>query len=217
MKYGAFWLILFAGFISSNSRADLRRDFNKIQCDQVISTPYYQICYDYKAKGAKAVFYVLEGDLMDRVNIKKRPGFYAEKALPDSQRTYSADYTRNPYHADRGHLAPDAAFDWSKDSLHAVYSMANIIPQYYMINRRSWLSAERYARQQAITHQSVQILNLVNYGDYGQRFPKSGIAVPYSYTKIIEVGSDKSCFLYINDEAHYKVNRHLEDHRITCP
>ena len=203
--------------LSTVAQADLRQDFTRLQCDQVIDKRYYQVCYDYQAKGAKAVFYTLDGAVMNQKNIKKRPRFYPEKRLPKVYRTYSSDYTRNPYHADRGHLAPDAAFDWSVDSLHSVYSMANIIPQYYMINRKSWQKAERLARKQAVRYHSAQVLNLVDYGDYRTKFPRSNIAVPYSFTKIIEAGGQKTCLRYINDAKHYKGSERLKDHRIPCP
>ena len=39
----------------------IKKFFNKKQCDQIIDKKYYQICYNYKAKGANYVYYVLDG------------------------------------------------------------------------------------------------------------------------------------------------------------
>jgi len=77
-------------------------------------------------KGAKYVAYTLYGDKVNSVNIKKRMGFYTEKNIPAKYRSKNKDYTHSGY--DRGHLANDASFDYSKKSLRKTYSMANIIP-----------------------------------------------------------------------------------------
>lgn len=97
---------------------------------------FYRICYDYRNKGAKFVAYTLDGRNVNAGDIKKRLKFYADPDIPARYRTSSADYTKNEFHADRGHLAPDASFDWSDAALYSVYSMANIIPQYGQINRK---------------------------------------------------------------------------------
>jgi len=119
-------LLAFANTASATEISDF---INKRNCDQVLDKGFYQICYDYNAKGAKFVGYVLDGNKVNSGDIKKRPRFYPDTAIPSQYRTMPDDYTKNEFHADRGHLASDAPFDWSKQSLHSVYSMANIIPQ----------------------------------------------------------------------------------------
>ena len=188
------------------------------ECDQILDKSYYQICYDYKAKGAHIVEYTLDGDKVNSRNIKKRPRFYPDKSIPRQYRTKSSDYTHNEFHADRGHLAPDASFDWSKKSLHSVYSMANIIPQYKWINRKSWVKAEKYERLVATRLGQVQVINIVKYGDYRQRLRKSGIAYPVSYIKMLrnEDKGFKRCFKYKNDAKAYRKDDKLRDHEVDC-
>jgi len=169
------------------------------------------------------VAYELDGDKVNAVNIRKRPRFYPERSLPMQYRTYPSDYTRNEWHMDRGHLAPDASFDWSEQSLYATYSMANIVPQYWLINRKMWTKAERYERLAATKAGHVLVINVVDYGDYRRRMRKSGIAVPYGFGKGVFVRRPDGswagrCFWYRNDpvRAYQVAADRLRDHEVEC-
>ena len=116
---------------------------NTVECDQTVDKVFFQICYDYDLKAAKAVGYTLYGDLVNENNIEDRPSFKVERAIEREYRASTTDYTGSGY--DRGHLACDAAFDWSEESLEATYSLANVIPQARIVNRYTWIKAERYA------------------------------------------------------------------------
>lgn len=100
---------------------------NKKNCNQIIDKSVYSICYDYHLKGAKFVGYTLDGNLVNKINIKKRGKFYTESNLPIQYRSNSNDYKNSGY--DRGHLANDADFDYDEKIMRKTYSMANIIPQ----------------------------------------------------------------------------------------
>ncbi len=196
------------------------RFFSRQACDQVVDKRYFHICYDYRAKGARYVGYVLDGSKVDAVNIKKRPRFYPEMAIPARYRTYPSDYTHNEFHADRGHLAPDASFDWSRASLRETYSMANVIPQYFRINRKTWIKAEKYERLVARRLGHAVVLNGVEYGDYSHRLRKSGIAIPVAFWKAIwnrERGF-RRCFYYRNRPitAREAERDRLRDHEVVC-
>ena len=135
-------LLLNLLFVATSIYATNLSDYiNKQNCDQIIDKQVYTICYDYNAKGAKYVSYTLDGDEVNAVNIKKRSSFYTEKNLPKKYRSHTKDYTHSGY--DRGHLANDASFDYSKKVVRKTYSMANIIPQAPQINRKTWIKAEK--------------------------------------------------------------------------
>ena len=183
-KLNVFFVVSFLSLSSFVNAADLdiSQFINDRNCDQVLNKKFYRICYDYRAKGAKYVGYTLKANEVNAENIKKRPRFYPDKSIPAQYRTYPNDYTHNEFKADRGHMAPDAAFDWSKDSLHSAYTMANIIPQYSSINRRTWSKAERYARLVATKLGEVTVINGIIYGKPPlTRLKKSGIAYPIAY------------------------------------
>lgn len=202
---------------SSVSATEINHFINKRNCDRVLDKGYYQICYDYNAKGALYVGYTLDGSKVNAGNIKKRPRFYPDKHLPKRYRTKSSDYTRNEFHADRGHLAPDASFDWSPKSLKAIYSMANIIPQYRWINRKTWVKAERYERLIASKLGSVTVINGVVYGSHPKRMRKSGIAYPKAYWKMLyDNNGFERCFYYKNDSHVKTKGDKLRDHVVDC-
>ena len=64
-------------------------------------------------------------------------------------RSHSRDYTHSGY--DRGHLANDASFDYDMKIVRKTYTMANIIPQAPMVNRKTWIKAEKLERSVAVS------------------------------------------------------------------
>lgn len=197
----------------------LDRFFNDNRCDQILRNDgYFKTCYDYDAKGAKYVAYTLYGDKVNAVNIKKRPRFYEDLHIPKRYRSRYSDYTHNVFKADRGHLANDAAFDWSRKSLHAVYVMSNIIPQHYTLNRskKAWAGVERYARAMAVKLGEVNVLNGVVYPKRPKRIGRDKIAVPSAFWKMI-YNDDKDfrrCF-YFENKPEVKGKR-IKDYEIDC-
>jgi len=209
-------LLMFSSFTAQ--AYDLGRFINQQNCDQVLDKGLFKVCYSYKMKGALMVGYDLDGSLVNKGNIKKRPSFYPDKDIPKRYRTYPSDYTRNPFSEDRGHLYSDASADYSKESKEAVYVMSNIVPMYKRVNRKTWLKAEKYERLVASRLGSLTVLNVVAYGKEPQRFPSSNIAVPQGFWKIMvnEKSGFKRCFYHSND-SHVNVKTdQLRDHIRDC-
>jgi endonuclease G len=190
--------------------------FNTNQCDQIINKKVFTVCYSYKYKGALAVWYVLDSNLVNKINIKKRPRFYSEKTIPLKYRSKQSDYKYSGY--DRGHLANDADFDYSIKSLRKTYSMANIVPQTPNVNRRTWIKAEKYERLIARKLGEVKVLNIIKYASNPKRIGKNKIAVPIGFYKEIynENRNFKKCFYYRNnDNINVKIDK-LKYHLINC-
>jgi len=217
MKYLLIAAISLIAWAQSATATESSDYINARNCDQVLDKGYYQICYDYSDKGAKFVAYTLDGKNVNKADIKKRPRFYADRDIPSQYRTSSSDYTKNEFKADRGHLAPDASFDYSEPSLHSVYSMANIIPQYGQINRKTWVKAERYERQVAAKLGKVNVINGVIYATNPKRMAKSGIAYPDAYWKMLYDNKGfERCFYYKNDSSEKIKGDKLRDHVVAC-
>ena len=185
-------------------------------CDQIIDNEFITICYDYKLKAAKSVAYLLDGDLMNDPNIDKRPSFYSEKSLDKKYRISTTDYTNSGY--DRGHLAPDAAFDWSQESLNSVYTLANIIPQAPQVNRNSWASLEKYVRAKAVELGKLNVINVVKYGQRSSRMGKNKMAISKGYYKILynEEESYEECFYYSNKLGVSSREDTVPKHKVLC-
>ena len=189
---------------------------NKANCDQIIDKSLYSVCYNYNNKGAKYACYTLDGNLVNKANIKKRGGFYTEKNLPVKYRSYPKDYTNSGY--DRGHLACDASFDHDIKAMRKTYSMANIIPQSPKVNRRLWTKVERYERYVASKLGKVTVINGARYSKNPKRIGGNQISVPTGFWKMIYNNDKqfKKCFYYTNDLNVDVKSDKLKDHQINC-
>ena len=189
---------------------------NDTFCDTIIDKEFLDICYNYDLKVAKSVAYTLAGDLVNELNIKERPSFYEEPILANDQRASSSDYSGSGY--DRGHLAPDASFDWSQESLEATYSLANIIPQIKEVNRDMWVKVEQYARDKAVELGSVNILNVVKYSSKPKRIGQDDIAVSNGFYKVLynDDESYKECYYYANEPNANSSSDVLASHKVNC-
>ena len=189
---------------------------NNTICDTIIDKEFFKICYSYDYKVAKSVAYKLDGGLVNETNIKERPNFYEEETLAPSQRAKYSDYTNSGY--DRGHLAPDASFDWSQESLDATYSLANIIPQVPEVNQDMWVKVEKHARDKAVELGSVNILNIVKYNTKPNRIGEDNIAVSIGFYKVLysDDESYKECYYYANEQNANSSSDTLDSHEVNC-
>lgn len=209
-------LFLITIFISQLFSLEINDFINKENCDKIIDKQVFNICYDYKYKGALAVAYTLDGKLVNRTNIKKRGRFYTEKNLAKRYRSHTKDYTHTGY--DRGHLANDASFDYSVKSMRKTYTMANIVPQAPNVNRKIWIKAEKYERLMATKLGKVNVVNKVVYNKKPKRIGRNKIAVPSGFYKILfnnEKGF-KKCFYYENRLNVRVKGDKLRQHQVDC-
>jgi len=166
----------------------------RLRCDFNLDKGVINICYSKDTNGALKVVYSLSGELVDKGNIDKRPRFYREKRLPKRYQVKPSDYTyttsstvpferyinhleplENLITFDRGHLAPDADFDYDKKALLKVYTMANIAPQESILNRKLWVKAEKYERMVAKRLGKVEIETGTMYDSMGNILVKRPI------------------------------------------
>ena len=204
-------------FSSLGEETDYKEKFiNESNCSQIIDNEFIVMCYDYKKKAVKAVSYTLEGDLMNELNIEERPSFYVEPKLKPKDRVSVTDYINSGY--DKGHMAPDAAFDWSQESLEAVYTLANIIPQAPQVNRRSWAKLEAFVRKKAEELGELNVVNVVKYGERSRRMGKHRMAISKGYYKVLYNREEnyEECFYYSNKLGVSADNDVLEDHAVSC-
>jgi endonuclease G len=247
--------------VSGLFAGSLDKDIAKVECDQMIDKQVIDICYNYKAKGANYVKYTLYADKVNAVNIKKRPRFYTEKTLPAQYRVKYSDYTHIigtkdcNYHKneacmkkmsyDRGHLAPDADFDYDKKVLRKVYTMANIIPQVSIVNQKTWTKVERYERLLATKLGKINVVTGVFYGDMDNFYTKKPLeyintskwkrntfkkyekqknaiekkkaVIPVGYWKYYynDEKGTETCFYYENKLVDHKKDK-LSAHKIEC-
>lgn len=172
-------------------------------CDQILDNTYFKTCYSYEQNSALYSISIIKDTLVDTVNIKKRPSFYADDKLPKEHQVKVSDFDKTGF--DKGHLQNDANFDYSDDSLKATYAMSNMTLQYPKTNRVSNKIIEKYTRDQSKIYHDLQVLIIVNYS--GNKL-NDKIGIPDSYDVILENKDSnyKECFFLKNDNKEYKLN-----------
>jgi len=207
--------------VEVNKTIDIDNFINDVNCDQVLEKEFstgslLSICYDYGYKSAKYVAYTLDGTLINEVNIEDRPNFYRETEIPKAYQVLYSDYTRSGY--DRGHLAPDAAFDYNDEDLRLIYTLANIIPQDPNVNRYFWKKAEYQERLVAATLGELSVINGVVFDENPKYIDEDKIAISKGYWKILYNNDEefRQCYYYDNFVLGDADLDALDKHRVDC-
>jgi endonuclease G len=207
--------------IEVNKSIVLDNFINDTNCDQVLEKEFstgsfLSICYDYEYKSARYVAYTLDGELVNKLpSIEERPRFYTEAEIPREYQIFYSDYTNSGY--DRGHLAPDADFDYNEEDLKVIYTLANIIPQDPNVNRYFWSKAEYQERLVAATLGELNVINGVVFDENPTYIGENGIAVSKGFWKILynDEKEFRQCYYYDNfvlfDADEDTLDKHLVD------
>lgn len=210
-------VLLSSVLLLSLNATEIEDFVNFSKCDQHLKNKYFSVCYDYDKKVAKSVYYNLDGENVDAVNIKASVDFYEDFNIPKRFRANPRDYIRSGY--DRGHLSSDASFDYSAESLHETYSMSNIAPQTPTLNRNVWIKSEKYERLVAKKLGSLWVINNVEFPKKNNKtIGDSNISVPNKFYKIMynDEKEFKKCFEFDNIDYEDVESDRLEHHEIDC-
>ena len=204
-----------------NKTIDVDNFINYSNCDQILEKEFstgslLSICYDYGYKSAKYVAYTLDGTLINEVNIDKRPRFYTEPEIPREYQIFYSDYTNSGY--DRGHLAPDADFDYNDEDLKLIYTMANIIPQDPNVNRYFWRKAEYQERLAAASLGELSVINGVVFDANPEYIGENRIAIAKGFWKILYNDDEefRQCYYYDNFVLFDADKDTLLSHKVDC-
>jgi len=184
----------------------VKRYINKKKCDQILSNGgYFTTCYNYQYKSMTAGYEILDGNLVYKKNIKKRPRFYVDSNIPRRYQTTYSDYIHSGF--DRGHTeANDASFDYSQRSQLSTYVMSNITPQYPKTNRKSYLQVEKEARKLAVKYNKIKSVTLVLFSNHPKKLGRSRLSIPTGYYKIFYNKNFQKCYYIPNDNVIYQLN-----------
>lgn len=153
---------------------------------------------------------------------RRRYRFHEEKRLPEMFRSRNSHYHLSGY--DRGHLAPAANFSESDDWRHDSYNLINVAPQKADMNRKIWLSLERWTRRIAADNEDTYTVTgplwlparRVDEKQFEYQYPALGrppslLSVPTHFFKVVITvksnGSHESqiekfaCFVVPNEDS----------------
>jgi endonuclease G len=109
----------------------------------------------------------------------------------------NADYANNVW--DKGHLAPAADFNCSREMLHRTFSYLNCALQQQDLNRGAWRLLEAHERDLAAGGRSVDVVIVLDFTN-AQKLP-TGATVPSGFWKTINVGGNQvECYYFPNSK-----------------
>lgn len=117
--------------------------------------------------------------------------FYAEPNLITSDNN---DYVNNVY--DKGHCAPAADFNCTKELLYKTFTYANCVLQHERLNRGVWRILESYERDLAATT-TVSVEIRMVYSTTSLKL-ETGATVPDGFYKILTFNNKTEKYYFLN-------------------
>ena len=149
--------------------------------DQVLCREGYAAGYNYQTKNADWVAYHITAESVN-LNYKRTNAFKSDSELPKETRSTLSDYAGSGY--DRGHLAPSATMDFSRQSMLQSFLLSNISPQLAGFNRVGWRALEKHVRDLANEYQELYVVTGPIYQGQEEKIGR-GVVVPGAFYKVI--------------------------------
>jgi endonuclease G len=157
-----------------------------------IKTNMFEIVYSEKLQQPKFIRYTVQ--CPNGSAPRKGMDFYICDSILTSD---DKDYVNNPY--DKGHLAPAADFNCTKEMLFKTFTYLNCSLQQENLNRTTWRLLEVRERELAKTNKSVIVEIRCVYSTKSIVLP-TGATVPDGYYKTIKYGNKIEKYYFKNEK-----------------
>ena len=124
--------------------------FGQLRDSIYVKTDIYEVMYSEKLEQPLWVKYQVK--CTDGKASRKGMDFYTEKTIHTSD---AKDYEHNEW--DKGHVAPAADFNCTKEMLYKTFSYLNCTLQHEKLNRVHWRLLEDYERLLAFSEGPVNV------------------------------------------------------------
>ena len=144
----------------------------------------FTICYRESYEVAEWVSYVLTKE--ETVHATGRSNNFREDPAITTGSATLSDYRKSGF--DRGHLAPAADMEWSKESVSDSFFMSNMTPQKPDFNRGIWGKLEHQVREWAKEHGEIVVITGPVLEKPSSEYPSIGsnkVAVPEYFYKVL--------------------------------
>jgi len=152
-----------------------------------VRTPIYEVIYNEKLEQPTWIQYIVQ--CPDGTASRAGMDFYTNDSIKTSN---DEDYVKNLY--DKGHLAPAADFNCTKDILYQTFSYLNCALQNQYLNRGVWRMLEEYERELSKTEKVTVTITLV-FNKKSIKLP-TGSTVPTGFYKTIYLENSKRTIKY---------------------
>ena len=133
--------------------------------------------------------------------------FHRENSIVTSD---NLDYVNNIW--DKGHLAPAADFNCTKEMLFETFTYVNCSLQHQDLNRGVWKQLEEAERNLAKKYKEVKVTIIVYYPTPIKRIP-SGAAIPLGFYKEITYNNTTDCYYFPNISP---IKKNYMDYKCDC-
>lgn len=148
---------------------------------QIVDYPGMTISFNEQMHLPNWVAWELTGEETEG-SISRSNKFYNDPDVAGCPETY--DYSYSGY--DRGHMAPAGDMKWSRESMQASFSLANICPQVKSLNTGAWKRLEEKCRKWAKADSAIVIVcGPVLNDPIREYIGDTRIAVPKRFFKVI--------------------------------
>ena len=175
-----------------------RKPGEPCKTDKVLDRQGYSLGYSYEHKAALWVSYIItEGSVS--VDIGRHSSFYTDTDIPEEYRAQPEAYVNTGY--DKGHQAPSAAIDFSKEANRETFALSNVTLQDLKLNRQAWGKLEELEREWTKTKGKLYVVTGPMYSSEPKKV--NGISLPSKYYKVIySYKADKAIgFIFPNREV----------------
>ena len=163
--------------------------FAQLRDSVYVKTDIYECVYSEVLEQPKWIKYTVlcpEGNAP-----RKGMDFYTEQGIKTSD---NADYANNIY--DKGHMAPAADFNCTKEMLYKTFSYVNCALQNQDLNRVAWRLLESKERELA-KQGTVSVFIKV---DFSKEKLSTGATLPRGFYKEMNVNGKKTCYYFKNEK-----------------
>jgi endonuclease G len=169
------------------------------------TNPYFKIAYSEVLEQPRWVQYRVA--CPNGVASRKGMEFFKEDGIKTSD---NKDYEENVW--DKGHMAPAAHFNCTRDMLFETFTYMNCALQHQSLNRGVWKHLESRERELAKENSFVEVTIRVEFDKPAARVPTNA-AIPKGFYKELKYGAIKDCYYFPNVMPTYT---NYKDYKCKC-
>lgn len=153
------------------------------ECDQTLTRTGYALGYSVARKQPLWVQY----HFTKSRNKSRKYSRDGVEFLPDPDLVAGAsaleDYKHPIY--DRGHLAPAADMQYSKQAMKECFYLSNMSPQHREMNAGIWADIEKFVRYTVNVEKEIYVISGPLFGEQPKTIGPNQVAIPEAYYKVI--------------------------------
>ncbi len=163
----------------------------KLRDNVVVKSNIFEIVYSERLEQPKSIKY----QVLCPFGKVPRTGmnFYTNDSIKTSD---DKDYKNNVY--DKGHMAPAADFNCTKEMLHSTFSYLNCSLQNRDLNRTTWKLLEQYERDLSRVYKVFVEIRCV-FSSTSIKLP-TGACIPIGYFKTIKYNNQSEVYFFRNEK-----------------